>query len=189
MRFPPRQPRKIVGRSAESRGPSDARNRSACQFIAQGFADLAQIRRADLLTGLDDEFGIEAELAAARLANRTQRRHIDAVLPLVVGRAAAVDALAFGRRPPRIEIVAPFADHAVDDVAMAIGEHGRARGVLAILRQQIRSLAGRRFDQSRREIELGKSRLQVLFEIGAQGAVAGRDFGFRSDKRPCGRVP
>ena len=64
------------------------------QFLAQGRADLAQIGRADLLAGLDDEFGVEAELAAARLAHRAQRRQIDAVLALVVGGAAAIDALA-----------------------------------------------------------------------------------------------
>ena len=37
------------------------------ELVAQGFADLTQIRRADLLAGLDDEFGVEAEPAAARL--------------------------------------------------------------------------------------------------------------------------
>ena len=93
------------------------------KFLMQRLADLRQIRRADLLAGLDDELGIEAELAAAGLADGTQRRHIDAVLSLVVGGAAAIDAIAFGRGLPRIEIVAPFADHAAHDIAMAVGEH------------------------------------------------------------------
>ena len=166
--MPPRQPRKMVGRSAESRGPSEARNRSALQLIAQRFADLAQIRRADLLAGLDDEFGIEAELAAARLANRTQRRQIDAVLALVVGGAAAIDALAFGGRLPRIEIVAPFAGHAVDDVAMAVGEHGRAArhprdsppADKGPCRSAIRSIGSRN--------RAAKMPAAVLYEIGAQ---------------------
>ena len=119
------------------------------EFVMQRLADLRQIRRSDLLAGLDDEFGIEAELAAAGLADRAQRRHVDAVLTLVVGGAAAIDALALGRGLPRIEIVAPFADHAADDVAMAIGQDGQQRRILAIVRQQIGALADRRLDQIR----------------------------------------
>src|SRR5260370_29507498 len=81
------------------------------QLVMQGLADLRQIRRADLLAGLDDELGIEAELAAAGLADGAQRRHVDAVLTLVVGGAPAIDAIALGRGLPRIKIVAPFAYH------------------------------------------------------------------------------
>ena len=108
-----------------SRGPSEARNRSALSSSRSCSQTCAQIRRADLLAGLDDEFGVEAEPAAARLAHRRQRRHVDAVLALVVGGAAAIDAIADHRRPPRIEIVAPFPDHAVDDVAMPVHQNGR----------------------------------------------------------------
>ncbi len=94
MRLPPRQPRKMVGRSAESRGPSEADEQVGLQLLAMGFAHLPQIGRADLLAGLDDELGVEAELAAAGLAHRAQGRQVDAVLALVVGGAAAIDALA-----------------------------------------------------------------------------------------------
>ncbi len=138
------------------------------QLLAQALADLAQIGRADLLPGLDDEFGVEAELAAARLAHHRERRHVDAVLALVVGGAAAIDALALDGGPPGIEIVAPFAGHAVDDVAMAVGEHGRQRSILAIVGEQIRPLPARRFDQPRLEIERSKGRLQFLDQISAQ---------------------
>jgi hypothetical protein len=100
------------------------------------------------------------------------------VLPLVVGGAAAIDAVALRRGLPRIEIVPPFADHAVDDVAMAIGENGRARGILAIFSQKIRAPAGRRLDQPRREIELSKCRLQILLEIGAQCTLTARVLAF-----------
>src|SRR6187551_1275879 len=102
------------------------------QLLAVGFAYLPQVGRADLLAGLDDEFDVEAELAAAGLAHGAQGRQIDAVLALVVGGAAAIDALASGGGFPGIEVVAPFAFHAIDDIAMAIGEHGRQRGILAI---------------------------------------------------------
>src|SRR6266702_6093452 len=37
-----------------------------------------------------------------------------------------------------------------------------------MFRDEIRTLAGRRFDQSCRELELRECRLQLLFEIGAQ---------------------
>ena len=123
--MPPRQPRKMVGRSAASRGPSEASNRSAFSSSRSDAQTFVQVGRADLLAHLDQEFGIEAELAAARLAHRAQRGKIDAVLALVVGGAAAIDAVADRGRRPGIETAAPFAFHAVDDVAMAVDQHGR----------------------------------------------------------------
>ena len=150
-----------------------------------GFADLPQIGRADLLAGLDDELGVEAELAAAGLAHGAQCREIDAVLPFIVGRAAAIDAVAFGRDRPRIEIVAPFAFHAVDHVAMAIGKDGRQRSILAIVRQQIWPLAGRGFNQARGEPEFGKGRLQVLHEISTQRLARPRILAFRAIGNPA----
>src|SRR5262245_64803428 len=60
------------------------------QFFAVGFAHLPQVGRADLLAGLDDEFDVEPELAAAGLAHGTQCCEVDAVLALVVGGAAAI---------------------------------------------------------------------------------------------------
>ena len=168
MRLPPRQPRKMVG-SAGAAGRRRAADRpSSCARLA----DLRQIRRADLLAGLDDEFCIEAELAAPDIANRAQRRHVDAVLALVVGGAAAIDAIALDRGLPWIEIVAPFADHAAHDIAMTVGQEGWQRGVLTIVRQQIGAPAGRGFDQPGREIQRSECRLQILHEIGAQRRAA-----------------
>ncbi|MGY4422759.1 hypothetical protein ACVWY2_005208 [Bradyrhizobium sp. JR6.1] len=146
-------------------------------------ADLAQIRRADLLAGLDDELGVEAELAAARLLHRAQRGHVDRMLALVVGGAAAVDAVALDRGLPRIEPVAPFADHAVDDVTMAVGQYGRPRGIFLVVGEQIGPAAGRRFDQPGLEIELGEGGLQILDQIGAQriGLVGVQALGLVAD--------
>ena len=93
------------------------------------------------------------------------------MLALVVGGAAAVDAVARRGDPPGIEIIPPFSDHAVDDVAVTVHQDRGRRGVLAIFGQQIRMLPARGFDQSCREIELRESRLQFLFEVAAQ-AVA-----------------
>ena len=56
----------------------------------------------------------------------------------------------------------------VDDVAMAVGQHGRQRRILAIVGEQIRPLAARRFHQPRRETEFGKGGLQVVGEVGAE---------------------
>src|SRR5581483_12244952 len=57
--------------------------------IAMRGADAAQIRRAGFLAHLDDELGIEAELAAARIAHAAQGGQENAVLALVIGNAAA----------------------------------------------------------------------------------------------------
>src|SRR6185312_14500075 len=70
------------------------------QLFTMRLAHLAQVGRADLLAGLDDELDVEAELAAARFAHRAQGREIDAVLAFVVGGAAAVGSLALGRDFP-----------------------------------------------------------------------------------------
>jgi hypothetical protein len=94
------------------------------------------------------------------------------VLPLVVSGAAAVDAVARGRRPPRIEPVPPFSRHAVDDIAMPVHQDGGRRRILAIFREQIGTFAGRRFDHARREIEFCKRRLQFFLEIRTQDIAA-----------------
>ena len=97
-----------------------------------------------------------------------ERRHVDAVLPLIVGGTTPVDTIIDRCRPPRIQIVAPFSRHAVDDIAVSVHEKGRNRGALTIFREKVRVLSRRRFDQSCREIELRECRLEFFFEIGAQ---------------------
>ena len=156
------------------------------QLVAQRCADFIQIGRADLFAHLDQEFGVEAELAAARLAHRAQRGEIDAVLALVVGSAAAIDAVVDRRHLPGIEPAAPFADHAIDDVAVAVDQDGRQCVALTMLRDEERRLAAGGFHQPALEIELGKGRTHFLFEIGAQlgltpGALA---FGPVGDTAP-----
>ena len=83
--------RGTIGRKPRSVG---CKKQIGGQLIAQGFTDLAQVRRPDLLARLHDEFGIEAEPAAACLAHGPKRRQIDAVLPFIVGGTTAVDAIA-----------------------------------------------------------------------------------------------
>src|SRR4051812_50220208 len=90
------------------------------QLSAQGLANLAEIRRPDLLAGFNDELGIEAEPATARLANGAKRRQIDAVLSFVVGGAAAIDTVVGGCCPPRGPIIPPLSPHAIDDLPLAV---------------------------------------------------------------------
>jgi hypothetical protein len=54
-----------------------------------------------------------------------ERRQVDRVLALVVGRAPAVVALAFLPQHPGIEPRAPLRLEAADDVAVAVGQDGR----------------------------------------------------------------
>src|SRR6185437_1231166 len=102
------------------------------------------------------------------LMNGAQRRQIDRMLPLVVGAAAAVNAIAFRRQAPGIEIVTPFANHAVDDVAMTVSQDSWRRAALLAFSKQIRVLSAGRLDYPGREAHLRKGRLQPFFEIGAQ---------------------
>ena len=62
-------------------------------------AQFAQTGRADFFAHLDQEFDVEAEPAALR-QHRRECRDVDAVLALVVGGAAAVDAVAFDLERP-----------------------------------------------------------------------------------------
>ena len=50
---------------------------------AETLANLTQIGRADLLAGLDDKFGVEAELAAARLTHRASADMLMLCWPLL----------------------------------------------------------------------------------------------------------
>jgi len=70
-----------------------------------------------------------------------ERGDVDGVLALVVGSAAAIDALAHRGAAPRIEAIAPLAFHAGHDVAMAIHQHGRQIIALVIGREQVRPAA------------------------------------------------
>ncbi len=158
------------------------------EFVAQRPAHRAEIRRADLLAHLDDEFGVEAEPAAARLAHGAERRQIDAVLALVVGGAAAIDAIADLRGPPRIEAAAPLPFHAVDDVAMPVHQHGGRVRALAVLGHEKRRLAAGGFDHARGEIERGQRRRQFIVEIGPQLPLAPAALAFRPVSHPAAEI-
>src|SRR5260370_12238507 len=109
-------------------GPVRGEKQIGLELVTQLLANLAQIRRPDLLAGFNDKFGVEAEPAAARLANGAKRRQIDTVLPLIVGGTTAVDAIVDGRRPPRIQIIPPFPPPPVNHITLPVHEDVRNLG-------------------------------------------------------------
>src|SRR4051812_24256109 len=116
------------------RGPSDAISTSALSSLVL-LAERLQARRPRLLAGLDQHLDVEAELAA-RAQHRLERAEIDRVLPLVVGGAAAVDALAFLLQLPGLEPRAPLPLLPADHVAVPIQEYRRPLGVFDQLGHQ-----------------------------------------------------
>src|SRR5205807_516662 len=97
------------------------------QFIAKRRANLVEIRGADLLAHLDQEFGVKAEPPATRRTDRAQRRQVDAVLPLVVSGAAAVDAIFAPRERPWIKLAPPLAGRVRRGIRRIEALGGRAR--------------------------------------------------------------
>ena len=130
---------------------------------------LGQALGARLLAHLDDELGVEAEPAAALLAHRVERRHVEGVLALVVGGAAAVEPVAVAGGDPGALALGPLVLQAADDVAVAVAEHGRQLGVLDAGREQHRPLARQRVVvDARGEAQAREGRRHLLVEIAAQ---------------------
>ena len=124
-------------------------------------AELAQAGRAGFLAHLDQPFGVEAELAALGEHGRL-RRDVDGVLALVVDHAAAViAAILFGHRPGR-KAGMPSGLEPANNIAMAIAEDGRERGVLDTL-----SVEERAFSERLRQRLAGEA---MLFQCGCDFA-------------------
>jgi hypothetical protein len=85
--------------------------------------------------------------------------------------------------------VNPFADHAVDNVAMAVHQNGRQRGAFAMLGQKKRCLPAGRFDQAGGEVQLGEGGRQLLFQIGAQDTGPLGIQAFRLEADPAVELP
>ena len=135
---------------------------------------LGEALGARLLARLDDELDVEAELAAALLAHALEDRHVEGVLALVVGGAAAIDAIAVARGDPGTLALGPLVLQAADDVAMAVAEHGRQLGILDAGGEQHRPLARQRVvvDAGREPHARERGRhllVQVAVELGLAG--------------------
>ncbi len=147
----------MVGRSGAKRGPSE--------LLA---AERLEAGRADFFAGFHEEGRVEPELAAL-LDDGAQRRDVDRVLRLVVGGAAAVVALALLGHRPGIEPGAPLRLEAPDDVAVAIGQHGRQGGALDAFADQERAARRLGVVEHLNVVAHGlEGRADLLGEIGRQ---------------------
>ncbi len=125
--------------------------------------------RACFFAHLDDDAGVEAEMAA-RAQNRFHRREVHQMLALVVGCPAPIKAVAiFGQRPG-IAAVSPFTLHPGYGVAVAIGQDGWQAVAFAAFGDQEWAFAdGVRGDASG-EAHAGKTRGDGLVQISEKGA-------------------
>ena len=96
----PRVPPKMHRPAMVEPRPVRADQRVGLERGLVGLAEVGQARRAGLLAGLDQDGRVEAERAAL-LEHAGQRRDVDRVLALVVGRAAAIHLVAFDHDLPR----------------------------------------------------------------------------------------
>ena len=120
----PRVPPKMRRPAMVEPRPVRADQRVGLERRLVGLAEVGQARRAGLLAGLDQDRRVEAERAAL-LEHAGQRRDVDGVLALVVGRAAAIHLLAFDHDLPRRQALPPLVLLAADHVAMTVGQHRR----------------------------------------------------------------
>lgn len=164
--MPPRAPRKTVGRSAFRRGPSEAIRRSAFSRLPW-FRQISQAGGAPLLAHLDQIFGVETKPAAC-LEHGFQRRHIDRMLPLVVGGAAPIPpAIAFRHHKGR-KALGPALILPAHHIPVAVSQHGRQRVALETLGDQKRQIRRRVTQDGAEETHGGESGQHFLFQIKRQ---------------------
>ena len=167
----PREPRKIVGRSETSRGPSEAISTSAASSRACVSHTSRSPGEPTSSPISSSSFALKPRRPRASSHTR-QRGEVDRVLTLVVGGAAPVPAPTVDRDVPRRAPFAPLAVVSGDHVAMAVDQHGRQRGVLASFGEQHRRRAGDRIrpqlpietesrDRRRRSRRAGSARVRA----------------------------
>ncbi len=86
-------------------------------------AELTQAARAHFLSHLDEHLGVEAEPTALG-QHRRKRCDIDAVLALVVGGSAAIEARAFHRERPWRQAGSPRIVEAANGIAVTVNQNG-----------------------------------------------------------------
>src|SRR5262245_16203287 len=178
-------------RAKEERGPARLQARSVGGDQHVGLerrllplAKRLQSGRSDLFAGLHEELHVEAE-APARAQHGLERGKVDAVLPLVVGSAAAVDALALARELPGLEARAPLALLSAYHVAVRVAEHGRQPLVLDALGDEERAvLAGGVARDAAFEAHVLKGFGDLGLEIARELRRARRVLALRRDRHP-----
>ena len=145
-------------------------------------AERAQPGRAHLLARLEQDLHREAE-PAPRGDHRGERAEIDAVLALVVGRAAPVEPFAAAAQRPRGEPAAPPAVEAPHHIAMGIGEQGERRPGLDPLGEQEGRAAGLGvFHQLGGEAERVHGRRDLVRQIAPERRTGGVFLAGRGDR-------
>src|ERR1035438_10774903 len=107
-------------------------------------AHLVEPGRAGLLARFEDDLDVVAQASPARREHLLERREVDRVLALVVGRAAAVPAVALDADGPGAAGHCPLSVVAAHDVAMAVGQERERRTALDPLGEQERAPLRRR---------------------------------------------
>jgi hypothetical protein len=121
---------------------------------------------------------------AAGFADGTQRRHVDAVLSLVVGGAAPVPAFALGHQGPRRKPFAPMGVLPADDVAMAVAQDRREGRVFDAARDEERAAGRHRIgDLLANEAQRLERGRELFAQVGAERGrgCAGVAFGAERD--------
>ena len=152
--------------------------------------ELAQAGGAYFLSRLDQKLHVEAEpcAVAAPLGNHgSKRSNVDAVLPLVVGSAAAIEAIAFHGEPPRRETRAPHIVLAAHRVAVPIDQDGGEPRILRAVRNQDRRTL-RIVKDAAGKSDRSERRLQLLVEIAPQLGGAFRFLAAARNGNPAAQI-
>ena len=162
--------RRPIGRGARAVGCNQ--QIGAQQVMLVPDAKLVQAGGAHFLSHLDENFRVEAEPAALG-QDGCERCDIDAVLSLVVCRAATIQALTLDGEHPRRKSGAPQIIEPAHRVAVPMDQH-RERGVLlhALGHQERRTRWV--VQNARGESERSEARHHLVFEIAPQCGSAFR---------------
>ncbi len=142
--------------------------------VAMACAHLVEPGRAGLLAHLEDDLDVVAQTSPARREHLLERREVDRVLALVVGRAAAVPTVALDRDGPGAAARRPLSVVAAHDIAVAVGQDGERRTRLDPLgEQEGAALRDRVVDDPAREAQRSQAGRHLIVQIGAQDRPAG----------------
>jgi hypothetical protein len=184
----PREPRKTVARSRDRRGPSLAISTSAASASRCAAQNVARPGEPVSSPVSISQVTLKPSRPRTRQHLR-QRGDVDAVLALVVGGAAAVQAVAVGRHGPRALAAGPRRVLAADHVAVAVHQHRGQRRVLDTAADQQRAVGRFRVGVDRgRETQRGQRRGDLVGQVALQLGARRRVLAFGADGHAAGQV-
>ena len=184
-----------AARTQEHRGAVAAQARAVAgdqhvgtQRLALRRAEGRQAGAAGFFAGFQQPLHVEAQ-APTLLQHQRQRRQVDAVLALVVGRAAAVQAFAVPRQLPRSRALLPAGVLAADDIAVAVDQHrGQRIALVARGRQERPETRLGVVVQRDGEAQPRQRRAHLVGQVGQQCRAAGRVLAFGADGNAARQV-